>query len=363
VNFFLSGYYGYDNAGDEAVLAAILSHIGAIEPQAGFTVTAGDPAQTEKLHGVGRKVRGIARQNPKQLAPAIRACDVFISGGGSLLQDVTSVRNVVYYTSLIRMARLSRKPIMIYAQGVGPLRNKISQKLARAAMQNARIITLRDEESAALLRRIGVTRNIQVTADPVWALSLTIDDLRLTSGNQSVNRKSSIVNGVWAVGLRSWPGEAGIESTRRFVASLRDAANAREARLRFFPMQHPADFAILQGAGVNEEEIDGAPWRHPRETLRRIGECDLMIAMRLHALIFAGAVQVPCVAVNYDPKVASLARIMGAPLLESATPDKLQRVPDLINQARPMDQKKLRDLQNKARYNAQLAVALTRMQN
>jgi polysaccharide pyruvyl transferase WcaK-like protein len=162
--------------------------------------------------------------------------------------------------------------------------------------------------------------------------------------------------------LRSWPGEAGIESTKRFVASLRDAANARGARLRFFPMQHPADFAILQGAGVNEEEIEGAPWRHPRETLRRIGECDLMIAMRLHALIFAGAVQVPCVAVNYDPKVASLARIMGAPLLENVTPDELKRVPDLINQACPMDEKKLRDLQNKARYNAQLAVALTRMQ-
>ncbi|HEY0073356.1 MAG TPA: polysaccharide pyruvyl transferase CsaB [Abditibacteriaceae bacterium] len=362
MNFFLSGYYGYDNAGDEAVLAAILSHIGAIEPQASFTVTAGDPAQTERNHGAGRKLRAIARQNPRQLVPAIHACDVFISGGGSLLQDVTSVRNVVYYTSLIRMARLSRKPVMIYAQGVGPLRNKISQKLARAAMQSARIITLRDEESAALLRRIGVGRNIQVTADPVWALE---GGRRKDEGGKDSSsfrlHPSSLQT--WAVGLRSWPGEAGIESTRRFVAALRDAANARGARLRFFPMQHPADFAILQGAGVNEEEIDGAPWRHPRETLQRIGECDLMIAMRLHALIFAGAVQVPSVAVNYDPKVASLARIMGAPLLENATPHELKRVPDLIGQARPMDEKRLRDLQNKARYNAELAVALTRMQN
>ena len=354
MNFFLSGYYGYDNAGDEAVLAAIIDHIGAVNPEAGFTVTAGDPARTEANHGAGRKLRAIGRQNPKQLAPAIRACKVFISGGGSLLQDVTSVRNVVYYTSLIRMARLSRKPIMIYAQGVGPLRNSLSRKLARVAMQSARIITLRDEESAALLRRIGVTRNIQVTADPVWALGVTIDDLRLTNGQSPLER-------TWAVGLRSWPGEAGVESTRQFVEALRQAAEGSGARLRFFPMQYPADFAILQGAGVKEEEIDGAPWRHPRETLRRISECNLMIAMRLHALIFAGAAQVPCVAVNYDPKVASLARIMNAPLIESATAQELKRLPDVINQARPMDKNKLQGLQKKARFNAELAVALAKV--
>jgi polysaccharide pyruvyl transferase CsaB len=348
VNFFLSGYYGYDNAGDEAVLAAILSHIGALAPDTSFTVTAGDPARTEANHGAGRKLRAIGRQNPKHLVPAIRACDVFISGGGSLLQDVTSVRNVVYYTSLIRFARLSRKPVMIYAQGVGPLRNKISQKLTRAAMQSARVITLRDKDSAALLRRIGVNRKIEITADPVWAL-----EAESPSG-----RASKLAPRTWGVALRAWPGEAGTESTRRFVEALRALAVANQARLRFFPMQYPADFAILQGAGVKDDEIEGAPWRHPSETLRLIGECDLMVAMRLHALIFAGAMQVPCVAVNYDPKVASLARIMGAPVLENATPEALAKLPDAIGNARALESGKLHVLQAKARHNAELAVQL-----
>lgn len=347
MNFFLSGYFGYDNAGDEAVLAAMLDHISARAPQASFTVTAGDAAQTERNHGNARNLRAIGRQNPKQLVPAIRACDVFLSGGGSLLQDVTSVRNVVYYTSLIRLARFSRKPVMIYAQGVGPLRKPISQKLARAAMQSARTITLRDEESAALLKKLGVKRNIAVTSDPVWALG----------GGQSVKRQDS-PSQTWAVGLRSWPGEAGFESTKRFVEALWQVAQEKQARLRFFPMQHPADFAILQGAGVKDDEIEGAPWRHPKETLRLIGECDLMIAIRLHALIFAGAMQVPCVAVNYDPKVASLAKIMGAPLLENASSEALKNLSEAISQARPMDAEKLHQLQEKARYNAELAVQL-----
>lgn len=349
MNFLLSGYYGYDNAGDEAVLAAILDHIGALAPQASFTITAGDPGRVQQNHGTQHKIKAIGRQNPKKLVPAIRACDVFISGGGSLLQDVTSVRNVVYYTSLIRLARWSRKPVMIYAQGVGPLHNKLSQKLARAAMQSARVLTLRDEASAALLRRLGVNRKIEVTADPVWALQASGD---------AVKQPSSSDNPLWGVALRSWPGEAGMESTRRFVEALRAAAAPANARLSFLPMQHPADFAILQGAGVTEEEIDGAPWRRAQDTMAAVGRCDLMIAMRLHALIFAGAGRVPCVAVNYDPKVEALAKIMGAPLLNGATAEELKKLPDAIAQAHPIEEERLNALQNKARHNAALAVGL-----
>jgi polysaccharide pyruvyl transferase CsaB len=356
MNFFLNGYYGYDNAGDEAVLAAILEHIGALAPNASFTVTAGEPARTEANHGAGRKLRAIGRQNPKHLVPAIRACDVFISGGGSLLQDVTSVRNVVYYTSLLRLARLSRKPVMVYAQGVGPLRKRISQKLARAAFQSANVITLRDEASKTLLETLGVKKPIEVTADPVWALQVTSDELRVTSNSQLVTRNSSLVT--WGVALRSWPGEESEASTRRFVTALREAAQAAGAGLCFLPMQHPADFAILQGAGVTDDEINGAPWRRAQDTMAAVGQCDLMIAMRLHALIFAGAQRVPCVAVDYDPKVRALAQIIGAPLIAGHAPEHLAKLSEAIVQARPIDEARLRELQSKARRNAELAVGL-----
>ena len=366
MNFFLSGYYGYDNAGDEAVLAAILDHIGALAPHASFTVTAGDPARTSQNHGAGRQLRAIGRQNPRELLSAIRACDVFISGGGSLLQDVTSVRNVVYYTSLIRIARLSRKPAMIYAQGVGPLNHSRSQKLARIAMNRASLITLRDEDSAALLRRIGVTRAIEVTADPVWALRGMREEGGGRSKEGGVGRfpNSSLLPPpsslpLWGVALRSWPGEQGSESTARFVAALRVAAQAAKARLRFLPMQHPADFAILQGAGVADDEICGVPWQHPRVTMAQIWECDAVIAMRLHALIFAAAGHVPCVAVNYDPKVQSLAQKIGAPLIGGAAPDDLTGLQAAIASAKPINANLLKDLQAKARRNAALAVGLT----
>ena len=132
MNFLLSGYYGFGNAGDEAVLAAILQSILAQQASARFTVTSGNPRQTVQcFNSAGTPVSAIPRQEPRALLRALRGCDAFISGGGSLLQDVTSLRNVVYYTALIRFAQVLRKPVMIYAQGVGPLRRPIAQRLAR----------------------------------------------------------------------------------------------------------------------------------------------------------------------------------------------------------------------------------------
>jgi polysaccharide pyruvyl transferase CsaB len=347
VNFLLSGYYGYANAGDEAVLAAMLEHLSALRPQSTFTVTSGDPAYTERLHIPA--VRAIPRQNPKTLVPSIRACDVFISGGGSLLQDVTSLRNVVYYTSLIRFAQLSRKPVIIYAQGVGPLNKPLSQKLARAAMQKARIITLRDEESKALLERIGVRRNVQVTADPVWALEV-----------QSPKPKVQSTESAWCVSLRSWPHEVdeGAMRLQKTVQALRVAAHAAKTRLRFLPMQMERDAPLSLAAGAREDEIIDVTNRHPRDIMGEAGACQVMIAMRLHALIFAAAQGVPCVAINYDPKVASLAKILGAPLLEAADVENEDAVRHAIEAARVPDSEAVQHLREQARLNAQLAMSL-----
>ena len=173
MRFLLSGYYGYDNAGDEAVLAAILAHISAQAPGSEFVATSGAPEVTTKLHaGADYGLRCVARDDFAGLWREIKQCDVFISGGGSLLQDVTSLRNIVYYTGLMRLAQLARKPVMVYAQGIGPLKRPLSQKLTRIALQhkNTRIIAVRDPDSKALLEKIGVRKNIEVTADPVWAL-------------------------------------------------------------------------------------------------------------------------------------------------------------------------------------------------
>jgi polysaccharide pyruvyl transferase CsaB len=365
VNIFLSGYYGYANAGDEAVLASIIEHLASEAParisslpvqDRHFTVTAGDVAQAQALHGphserAGWKLSCIARQAPRALAQGIRSCDLFISGGGSLLQDVTSVRNIVYYTGLIRFARLARKPVMIYAQGVGPLRQSISRKLARAALQNASAITVRDEASRDLLAQIGVRREVQVTADPVWALP---------SLPTSAPNLQGQTGKTWMVSLRSWT-----EGGRGFGSALAQAARAQGARLQFLPMQPQHDGPLIRkylqehagalGAPDGSEVLD-TQGRHPSEIVAMTAGAHVMIAMRLHALIFAASRGVPCVAVNYDPKVEALARIMGAPCLDDLNdPVALQKA---IADARPLGPERLQVLAEAARSNARVAWSL-----
>lgn len=337
MKFLLNGYFGFDNAGDEAVLAAMLADLRSLAPDAVFVATSGNPEQTRQTHGC----EAIGRQNPRELLSAIQGCDVFISGGGSLVQDVTSFRNVVYYTTLLRLAKMLGKKTMVYAQGVGPLNSSKSRKLARAMFQNADIVTVRDPDSANLLREIGVSREVEVTADPVWNLPFEAQPKRAKT---------------WGVALRSWPG-APDNSLPRLVGALRATANSQNATLRFLPMQPGPDNEILAGL-VNAGEILETRGASPGEILALAASFDLMIAMRLHALIFAASAGVPVVALNYDPKVASLATLLGAPLLQSPSASDLATLPRLVSEAKPIAPPILADFRAKARRNAELAVGL-----
>ena len=353
MNFLLSGYYGYDNAGDEAVLAAMLEHLSALAPpKTRFTITSGDPSATIQTHA-GHNLTVIGRQNPRALTAAIRACDVFISGGGSLLQDVTSLRNVAYYTGLLRIAQLARKPTMFYAQGVGPLRHQSSRVLARAAVSHCKIITVRDEASRALLEEIGVRKKIEVTADPVWALE---------AEQSKIQNPKSKIQKLWLLALRSWPGLDDAESKAGAVGLIeaaRSAARDADATLQFLPLQTDRDRLWMESGGALESEIiDTSGW-HPRRFVEAAAQCDLMIAIRLHALIFAARSSTPCVALNYDPKVAALCELIDAPLLNDLSAPELAKLPAAIAEARPLQENKREAFRDKARRNAELAVGLS----
>lgn len=350
MKILLSGYYGFDNAGDEAVLAAILAHLSERLHQPRFTVASGNPAATSQMHTSPAKkyfLDSVRRDDFKSLAASIKKCDLFISGGGSLLQDVTSLRNVAYHCGLLRLAQFKRKPTMLYAQGVGPLNLPLSQKLVRIATAKARAITVRDAASKVLLQSIGVKTPIQVTADPVWGLEAAPDEMSISSKET-----------VWCVSLRSWPGDEEDASRKRVaatLAALRDLSMKRRATLRFLPMQAKVDDALLSALGVSPHECVATAGVHPAQIMAQAARCHLMIAMRLHALIFAASQKVPSVAINYDPKVAALAQTLQIPLLEGTESSQSDKLGAAIEQATPPQSATLAELAQAARRNADIA--------
>ena len=162
--FAVSGYYGCGNAGDEAVLAGIRESLARVAgDRVRLLALSQNPEETRKLHGI----RAEDRMNFSALRAVMRESDLLLSGGGSLLQDTTSVRSLLYYLWVARVALNASIPLMFYAQGMGPLRRNMSRTLVRMVANRAASITVRDESSARLLAAIGVTNpKIEVTADP-----------------------------------------------------------------------------------------------------------------------------------------------------------------------------------------------------
>ena len=160
----LSGYYGYDNFGDEAILSVLIDHLKQIG--ADITVLSHNPKKT----GYNYQVKAVKNFNLISLLFALKNCDVLISGGGSLLQDVTSLKSLLYYSFVIWLAQLFNKQVIIFAQGIGPLQREISQKIVANLISKANLVTVRDIKSCDLLEGWGI--GAKVVSDPVFSMDL-----------------------------------------------------------------------------------------------------------------------------------------------------------------------------------------------
>ena len=133
VNILISGYYGFDNIGDESILRTLVSSLREHIPDCSLTVLSHNPTSTREKYGV----EAVDRMSPVAILRAVKKCDMLISGGGSLLQDVTSSKSLHYYLSIIRCAEFFHKKVFIYSQGIGPIDRPGNRRAAAAARPSA----------------------------------------------------------------------------------------------------------------------------------------------------------------------------------------------------------------------------------
>lgn len=288
----ITGYYGFANIGDEAVLANIIEQLHKAIPGVKITVLSNTPAETAAAY----KVAAINRWKPPALWRALRRTDLFILGGGSLLQDVTGKKSLSYYLGQIIMARLACRPVFLYAQGIGPI-SAASKKKTGFVLRRCRMITVRDEESAALLLEMKVPeKKIIVTADPVLASEVRELPPPFPSGPRL------------AFCLRPWPGV-----DAQIFARTADHFAKLGWKIIFLPFQEPRDRELAQEVAAKMTQSSYIPPENfsPQTMLASIGEMDAVVGMRLHALIMAASVSVPFVGICYDPKVESFSRQAG----------------------------------------------------
>ena len=360
-NIVVSGYYGSKNAGDEAMLAAMIEVLSELDPQTNITVISANPPDTKRRHGV----EAVSWLSFSAIWKALRASDLLVSGGGSLLQNVTSRRSLYYYMAIIVLAFLARRPVMLYAQGIGPIEGFWARTMMRLIGNRVRLITVRDHGSLAELSALGISRpKIAATADPV----LAINPVPKEAGRQilqwnGVTEDKPLVG----ISVREWKGwqrykEIFAETADRIAAEL-------GANIVFLPMQYPEDVktAEMVAALMKEEAVVLDGEFSTAELLSLVGNMDLLLAIRLHALIFAGVMGVPLVGVSYDPKIDRFLDSIGeapAAKLETVTADELMAQVRCKWQAREVFREKnaalLNDLRHLAFQNAELAVEILR---
>ena len=162
--YCISGYYGFDNFGDETILKILVENLKKFESE--ITVFSSNPLKTsEKLD-----VKSIKSFDLKGVINALKQTDYLISGGGSLLQDVTSKKSLIYYLGVIFFAQLFKKKTIIFAQGIGPINDKFLQKITKFLLKKCDYISVRDEKSLALLKDWNI--NAELCSDPVWNINL-----------------------------------------------------------------------------------------------------------------------------------------------------------------------------------------------
>ncbi|MBE9181081.1 polysaccharide pyruvyl transferase CsaB [Oculatella sp. LEGE 06141] len=289
----LCGYYGKGNGGDEALLAALLQ---MLPDQVTPLVLSGNPAETQERYGVA----ACDRMSTFAVLKALRQSDVFIWGGGSLIQDSTSAISPFYYAGLMGLAQRMGLKTIAWAQGIGPLHRTITRQVAQRAFQGCTAVSVRDRASAALLAEWKIP--FTLAPDPVWAL------------------ESEPVPGLWdlpaprvAVALRSHPllTPARLQVLIQALAAFQAAT---QTCILLIPFQPERDLAIAKAI---QPHLPGATQiltlSHPQQLKGVFRGVEMAIAMRYHGLIMAAADECRCFALSYDPKVSQLMQDLAIP--------------------------------------------------
>ena len=297
------GNYGATNIGDDAILAAILkSH-----SEYNFTVFSADHHKTNNQFGIKSAplfplgFRSFLKNGFRHSIKALREVDAVILGGGGLMQD-----NYLYACLLwawqIFWVRLLRKPLFIYATGVGPLQTWLGRWLTRWIYNYAQVITVRDAYSCDLLRQIGVNeqchdpaqhKKIYTNSDPVF----------LFKASNFVKKRTKNLF---------------IISLRPFLQHNTNIINIFTRFLKKLKSKHNAEFIFICMQKIKEsdhqiinpliEKVGGEIYhpKHFSDLIQIMQRAEFAIGMRYHFLIAAFVANIPMIPISYSPKVSAL---------------------------------------------------------
>ena len=311
----IGGYYGFGNLGDESVLSAITEGLKERLPDCKIGV----------LTNKGRAVKGVRsvdfidRGDIFEIARAMRNSDVYISGGGSLLQNKTSGRSLAYYCELLRLAKHLGNKCVILANGIGPICGKQAKKMTSRALCLADYVSVRDMES--FLSVLSLTRG---TVSPF----LSADPVFLKENSTQPDSKHLLSAGVRyaAVALMGKCDRI----NKILISAVQKICEKRKILPVFVPMDTKNDRCVCQSAASMTGGVF-ADVRDIESVISILQNAEVAIGERLHFLLFALKNNTPVAPISSDPKIDALSlELFGIEAIEISKKDRAEEIGEKI---------------------------------
>lgn len=285
--YVVSGYIGFDNFGDEAIAGILTSHLKDVGAEK-ITLLSSNPIKTSQLYSVNSSYM------LDFIKPIIES-DVLISGGGSLLQDVTSLKSLMYYLAVIMTALVMGKKVIIFAQGFTPFRTKIGKFLTTFVLKKCHKISVRDVESKKFLDSLKIKS--QLVSDPVFAINI---------GDSQEH------NGI-GVQLRDFEGldDSFLEALAKEISN-----KFGDEEIKLISLQDSCDIKILDkfaSFGLKTRLVKNLS---VKGVVKEISELEYLVGMRFHSLLVGARAGVKILGIDYDVKVEKLAKQVGFPIIK-----------------------------------------------
>ena len=296
----LCGYYGYGNLGDDALLAASI----------------------RRTHEEGKQAVALTRRGRRDSLTVGAPClhrmwlfgiwrvlshtDRLVLGGGTLLQENTSRRSLLYYTTLIRMAKKRGVPVELWANGLGEPKSRWGEKRMGEALSFCKTLEFRDHTSCEIAETLLKSR-------PHPKIGF-VKDMAMDTPSCTPERSAFLME---RYGLREGSpyaiavvhGRAKSKDLKPFVTWM-DALLKQNIRPLLVPMYPREDEKLCKDLS----ERWHCPVTHGLGAEDLVGlmrGAHVVCGMRLHALVFAHSAGTPFVGFGGDPKIRSFCREWG----------------------------------------------------
>jgi polysaccharide pyruvyl transferase CsaB len=311
----LLGYFGAGNLGDDGFVVDFLKRW---EPQlrangqtCNYTAAGGrnpldgfvEAEQIGDLLGSAVTRKALLTVRPRDYV-------AMVAPGGSLLQNATSMRSLLFYLHVISRFTSAGVPVYMLGQGLGPFRGKLAGGLVAKTLKHVTLLTLRDKVSWEWAKENGVSEAV-FSADALLSGRLQPTPGRV-SGCNAVNYGVFIPKPSKSESQQETITQESKRSPQQLLADYLEGLSDYDNELISLHLGQDSKLVDELAGSLGGCSLDPDD-RLTADVLNIIALGWMVVSYRLHGLILAAAYGVPSFGIAYDPKITAFCTELDLP--------------------------------------------------